>query len=136
MELMQERKELTVRERRKIYEDTICVIKQTQKMGDISPKAASGRAIRGLIDKQIDRCTSIICTVLGYNEATRSNEDGTITKVLVPTDEDASYVIDRERFDRIIVPNLPNDRDLRESLWKALIKRDKKAKARLDARLS
>ena len=133
---MRDTKELTVRERRKIYEDSICVIKQTQKMNDVSPVAASGRAMRNLMEKQIDRCSSIICTVLGYNEATKTNDDGTITKILVPSDGDASYVIDRERFDSKIVPNLPNDKDLRESLWKALVKRDKRAKERLDARLA
>ena len=129
---MQGKKELTVRERRKIYEDAICVIKQTQKMEDVSAKAAGSRAMRNLMEKQIDRCASIITTTLGYNEATKRNEDGTVTQILVPVDGDASYIVDKKKFDETIIPRLPNDKDLRESLWKALVKRDKKAKERID----
>ena len=117
---MRKKNELTIRERRKIYEDSICVIKQTQKMCDTSPAAASGRAMRNLMEKQIDKCSSIIFTVLGYHEATKNNDDGTISNILVPSDDDPSYIIDKKRFDKNIVPNLPKDKDLRESLCRRL----------------
>jgi hypothetical protein len=127
------KKELTIRERRKIYEDAIYVVAQTQKMSDKSQEAAKSRAMRGLIEKQLDRCSSIIYTVLGYHEVAQADDNGVKKAVLMHNTENSAPTIERKRFDGTIIPNLPKDKQLKETLWKALVKGDKAAKERLNA---
>lgn len=127
------KKELGLRERRKIYEDAINVVAQTKKMVD--DKSQPSRAMKNLVDKQFDRCSSILATVLGCHERTIVNPDETRNIMLMPEDDDNLYSIEKSKFDEI-VQQLPDNKDLRESLWKTFVKRDQKAKAKLDAMIA
>ena len=120
------KKELTLRERRKIYEDTIYVVSQTQKISTVSRGIQNDRTVQNMIEKQTDRCVSILTTVLGYHETVVVGDDNTKTTMLMPTDDDSAYAIEKKKFEEI-VQLLPNNKELKESLWKAFVKRDKKA---------
>jgi hypothetical protein len=122
------KKELGLRERRKIYEDTICVVAQNQKIGASS--VSKERAMRNMIEKQTAKCVSILSTVLGYHEKTVEMEDGVKTIMLIPGDEAHDYALEKSKFEDL-VQLLPNNKELREALWKTCIKRDKKATAKL-----
>ena len=126
------KKDLTLRERRKIYEDTIYVIAQTQKIGNASPTALKERAIRNMIEKQMDRCVSILTTVLGYNETVSVDASGAKKRILVPEDRDSNYTIEKSKFEDV-VQRLPENKELREALWKSFVKRDQKATEKFNA---
>lgn len=123
------KKELGLRERRRIYEDTICIVAQNQKMA-ASP-AATTRTMKNLMSKQTDKCVSVLATVLGQREMPVETNDEKVI-MLVPNDDDKDYIIEKKKFEEI-VQQLPNNKELRESLWKAYAKRDKRAKEKLDA---
>lgn len=124
------RKELTLRERRRIYEDTICIVAQTNKIGS-DTNAIKERSIRNMIDKQLNRCTSILITVLNYHEAVEES-DGVRKVMLLPEDNEPKYSIEKSKFEEL-VRQLPENKDLRESLWSSFVKRDKKASAKFAA---
>ena len=125
------KKELGIRERRKIYEDAICVVSQSQKLGTANQTTMKDRSVQNLIDKQMNRCTSILATVLGYNETTISHNNGTKSIMMIPADGEENVVIEKKKFEEI-VQKLPNDKELKETLWKALTKRDQKATEKLN----
>ena len=125
------KKELGLRARRRIYEDTICLVAQTQKMSSSTASATRGRAVDNLIEKQTDRCVSILMTVLGYHETVSVSADGIKKIVLLPEDNDEKYAIEKSKFEDVI-QKLPTNKELKEALWKAFIKRDKKATEKLD----
>jgi hypothetical protein len=126
------KKDLTLRERRKIYEDAICVVSQTQKIKSSSKALLNERFVKNVTDRQFDHCVSIIAATLGYHETPRINEDGTKQIMLLPEDDNAEYGIYKDKFCEII-QDIPSNRALKEALWKTFIKRDKKAKTKLDA---
>ena len=117
-----------IRERRKVYEDAIAIVGQAQKMQQKIP-AALARTCSTTSNHQIARCASIIETSLGYHETVVENADGTRTAMLYPEDNNAAYAISKEKFDAI-VHQLPNNKDLKESMWKHRIKREAKATAK------
>jgi hypothetical protein len=120
------KKELGIRERRKVYEDAICVVAQSQKLGASSPTAMKERSVKNLIEKQNNRCVSILATVLGYRETSVMQDDGTKLTMLVPNDGDESCAIEKKKFEEI-VQELPNNKELKEALWKAFVQRDQKS---------
>lgn len=126
------KKELTMRERRKIYEDTICIVAQTHKMVAASPTALKERVVKNMIDKQTDRCVAILTTVLGYHEAVTIDDDGVKHTMLMPEDLDSNYSIEKKKFEEI-VQKLPENKELREAMWKSFVKRDQKAKEKFDS---
>lgn len=126
------KKELTLRERRKIYEDAVFIVAQTQKINDATPTAVRERAVQNMVDQQTNHCVSIIITVLGYHEIAVVSDDGLKKTMLLPEDNDELYTIEKGKFEEI-VQILPKNKELREALWKTFIKRDKKAKAKFDS---
>lgn len=129
------KKELGIRERRRIYEDAICIVAQTNKLANSSPDAMAVRSVKNMVDKQISRCTSILTTVLGCHEATITNEREEKIVMIVPMDDSAEYSIAKSKFEDV-VRRLPEDKELKESMWKAYIKRDKKAKDKFDSKIA
>ena len=120
------KRELTLRERRRIYEDAICIVAQANKMS-ADEVMSKERAIRNLIDKQLDRCMSILMTTLNYHEAVEE-ANGIKRVMLYPEDNDSNYAIEKSKFESLL-RQLPDNKELRESLWKSFVKRDKKATA-------
>jgi hypothetical protein len=120
------KRELGIRERRRIYEDTICIVAQNQKM---TATASRERVMKNAIEKQNSRCVSILATVLGNHETTVESEEMKMV-MIVPDDDNQELMIEKKKFEEI-VQQLPNNKELRETLWKAHAKRDKKAIAKL-----
>lgn len=125
------KRELGLRERRKIYEDTIYVVAQTQKIGSVSSVVLKERAVKNMVSNQTDRCVSILATVLGYHETVLTEADGTKKTFLLPEDNDMDYAIEKEKFENV-VQRLPANKELKEALWKSFVKRDKKAIEKLE----
>ena len=125
------KKELTVRERRKIYEDTIYVVAQAQKIGAKSPVASKERAVQNLIEKQTSRCVTILTTVLGYHESILADENGTKRTMLLPEDNNPEYAIEKSKFEEVVL-RLPENKELREALWRSFVKRDKASTEKLN----
>ena len=117
-----------IRERRRVYEDAIAIIGQAQKMQQKVP-ANLARVCASTTNQQLARCASIIETSLGYHETMVENKDGTRTAMLYPEDNNADYAITKEKFD-LLIQQLPNNKDLKESMWKHMIKREAKATAK------
>lgn len=116
------KKELSLRERRKIYEDTITVVAQTQKLTETSN---GDRVVQNVIKKQYERCSNILATVLGYHES-YVDDDGKKCTMLLPDDNDEKYAIEKEQFNEL-VKTLPQNKLMKECLWKSFVKRDKKS---------
>lgn len=127
--------ELGLRERRRIYEDAICIVAQTNKIANASPNAMNVRSVKNMVDKQLDRCTSILTTVLGCREVTVANENEEKVVMIAPMDDAPDLAIAKSKFEEV-VRRLPEDKELKESLWKTYVKRDKKAKAKLDLKIA
>ena len=117
------KKELGLRERRRIYEDAIAVVAQNQKMAESA--AAKERVVKNMIEKQRTKCTAILATTLGYYE-TVVEIDGEKVTMLTTIDDNNDYAIEKKKFDEL-VQKLPGDKELREAIWKACVKRDQKA---------
>jgi len=79
-----------------------------------------------MIAGQMERCASILITVLGYHEVSALANDGNKVAVLCPDDNDRVYSIEKTKFESI-VPLLPKNKELKESLWKSFVKRDRRA---------
>jgi hypothetical protein len=110
---------LGIRERRKIYEDTINIIAQNQKIG--ASTSDKDRAMRTVLAKQNDRCMSILTTILGCQEKTVEDDSGTRnTSIVVPNGKEG-YIIDKKQLETL-VQQLPKNKELRESLWALCIK--------------
>lgn len=117
------KKELSVRERRKIFEDTICIVAKTQKL---SASGREDRALASLVRGQIDKCTNIIATSLGYRESVIENDDGIKNKVYTSIIGQSEQTISKDLF-TALVQRLPKEKALKETMWKAAVKNDKKA---------
>lgn len=116
------KKELSVRERRKIFEDTICIVAKTQKL---STSGREDRALASLVRGQIDKCTNIIATSLGYRESVIES-DGIKNKVYTSIIGQSEQTISKDLF-TALVQRLPKEKALKETMWKAAVKNDKKA---------
>lgn len=98
---------ITNKDRRRIYEDAISVVNNAQKMAEMA--GGKNRALDRNIKAQIDSADSILYADLNYAG------------------------IDRAVFRNKVVPNLPKNRELRETLWKAAINDDDAAREKLCA---
>lgn len=116
---------LGMRERRRIYEDAICIVSQVDKMQETYPENAKKVMLR-MMKKQLTKAMEIIVTTLGYHENTTRDTEGCPHTIFLPEDDDASYGIEKEKMEKILV-QLPKNKELKESLWKSCVKRDKKA---------
>jgi hypothetical protein len=118
-------KGFTIRERRKIYEDAVCLLQQTDRIRDATKEIKKERALCNLLNNQTDRCASILITSLGYVESI--HHDGThARKVLVPIDGDMRHLIDKDAFVRTIKV-IHKDKSIKDLVWKAMAKRDPKS---------
>jgi hypothetical protein len=81
-------------------------------------------AIKSAAMAQKTRCLSIISTALGCHESTRVGQNGNIYNVIQSSDK--QIVIRKEVFVDI-VNCLPQNKQLKESLWKAFTKMDPKS---------
>lgn len=116
-------KDLTLRERRKIYEDAICIVKQAQKINDASVGTPKERSLQLFIEDQYAHCSSIIASLLGC-DASASDNSGATQAVRLGCC--STLMLSRQQFDAL-VQRLPNDKTLKEALWKLCIKNDSKA---------
>ena len=115
---------VSLSKRRRIYEDAIYIVAQAKQIGS-DHVALNERTIRNMLDKQMNRCMSIIISVLNYHEKNESI-DGAKRVMLYPEDNDPSYAIEKSKFEALI-KQLPENKELREALWNSFVKRDKKA---------
>jgi hypothetical protein len=115
-----------IRERRKIYEDAIYLLKQTEKTRSATMAIQQERAVQNLLKGQLDRCYSILITALGYVEKTRCDNVGNKEIVLLPLDGDQTASIKKNTFEKIL-SILPQDKQIKDLVWKAMVKRDKHA---------
>ena len=113
------KKEIGLRERRKIYEDAISIISRSQKF-----RHNEDRFAKDLIAKQINKSTSIIATTLGYSEEI-INIDGQKETVWM-IDHDESTKLTKDQMSKIAT-QLPTNKELKNSFWKMAIYSDKSA---------
>lgn len=118
---------LTLKDRRKIYENAISVIIQANKIKEKFPVIEKNKSGALLIDNQLDGCAEMIATTLGLEETTVRSEDGT-THVIVSLLGD-ELVFKKSDFQDVVI-RVSKDKAFKEALWKRCIKRDNRSKTK------
>lgn len=118
------KKEIGLRERRKIYEDAIGIVLRSQKY-----RHNNDRFAKNLVDAQIAKCVSIIATTLGYSEEIIEADGKKETVWMINRDE--STKLTKEQMNSIVA-QLPNNRELKNDLWKSAIKGDSESSNRIN----
>ena len=129
---IKQKNELGIRERRRIFEEAIYIVAQIQRVDSIAKGSTQAKSIQSSSNKQFNSCVSVLSTVLGYHEIAHECQDGTKTQMLVTNDENEEYTVDKKKFEDI-VRQMPNSKEVKDAVWKSLVKRDKKYSDRYKA---
>lgn len=117
-------KELSLKERRKIFEESVGMIQSIQKIDDINlSNEVCNRKVKNLSNKQLSRCHAILAAALCCEE--QSIIEGEVN-VAVIVNKTTGMEMKRDRFDALM-NNLPGNKTLKENVWKALVRGNKKA---------
>ena len=118
------KKELSLKERRKIFEETVGMIQSIQKIENINvSNDVCNRKIKNLSNKQLSRCHTILAATLCCEEQTIVEGE---TKSSVVVNNTTDMIIKREKFNALM-NSLPGNKTLKENVWKALVRGNKKA---------
>lgn len=118
------RKELSLKERRKIFEESVGMIQSIKKIDDINlSNDVCNRKVKNLSNKQLSRCHAILTAALCCEE--QSVVEGE-TKVVVIVNKTTGMEIKRDKFESLMNA-LPGNKTLKEDVWKALVRGNKKA---------
>ena len=116
--------ELSLKERRKIFEETVGMIQSIQKIEDVNmSNDVCNRKIKNLSNKQRSRCHNILLATLCCEEHTIVEGE---TTVVVIVNKTTDMVVNRDKF-ITLMNSLPGNKTLKEDVWKALVRGNKKA---------
>ena len=123
--MLKKNKGLGIRERRRIYDETISIVAQNKKMCD-SEIAKKDKSIKSAAKRTHKHSSTVIMLALGYHEEKRVNEKEEEYIILCDESSDENTSIMKEKFDDLIL-QLPENKELKTLLWKSCVKNDKKA---------
>lgn len=127
-----------LRERKRIYKNTVDIIAQTITLKEQLPTIGSTKRESEkdkAVKKQLAKSMEIIMITLGYHEGAEFTEKDEPLKVYLPEDNNREYGINKEKLEEVLI-QLPTNKDFKEALWKSCVKRDAKASELLRTILS
>ena len=124
---------ITLRERRRIYDETVSIINQNQKMAEMEI-AKKDRSLKSIASRTLKHSSTVLMLALGYHEEYRVDESGEENCMLLNDQQNAETSIKKEDFDTLIL-KLHESKELKTLLWKCCIKQDKKARKKLNTYL-
>lgn len=114
----------SLRQRRRVFDEAVGLIVSQSNTKDRRPDIFQEREIRNFEESNIQSCSTIIMSALGCTEQSK-DMDG-VNEVIVISEDDQDFLIRKSQF-RALIERIPKNKEIKNNLWKAFVKKNKKS---------
>lgn len=107
-----------------MFDEAVGLIVSQSKTKDRRPDIFQEREIRNFEESNIQSCSTIIMSALGCTEQSK-DMDG-VNEVIVISEDDQDFLIRKSQF-RALIERIPKNKEIKNNLWKAFVKKNKKS---------